>query len=270
MNKLNCEIIQDLMPSYLDGICSKSSKEAVEQHISGCEACRERLSLLKDTELNADTADRQELDFMKKVKHYFTLKNSIGAGLLFLLSLAVLLIVPEIELNIELELYYTLFPILTLGTFLLLSNYQKKPKWSRARIAAAALSALGILYSIFICAQFLNSLETQSGPFGMELNQVGPFLNGQLLFVIFTELLIFAGYAVSSVKKEDSFGLLPTINLAGCILCMTYRSYLFKLESLETLTQGIWHNTLQILLITLCVSLTEFAVMQIRRRRLTK
>ncbi len=270
MDKLNCEIIQDLMPSYLDGICSKSSAEAVEEHITGCRECRERLALLKNTELNAGDNSKQELDFMRKVKHYFTLKNSIGVALLFLLSVSVLLIIPEMQLNIELELYSTLFPILTLGTFILLSNYQEKPKWSSSRIAAAIISALGVLYSFYICAQIFYSLRTDSGPFGMPLDQTGPFLNWQLLVIICVELFFFACYAIDSVTKEHSFGMLPTLNLAGCLLCMTYRSYLFKMDSLKTLTQSLWDNTLFILLITFCVSLVELIVIKIRSCSLKK
>ena len=33
MNQLNCDIIKDLMPSYLDNLCSDSSRKAVEDHL---------------------------------------------------------------------------------------------------------------------------------------------------------------------------------------------------------------------------------------------
>lgn len=41
--KINCQIAGDLMTPYLDGTCSEDSKRALEEHIAGCEACRERL-----------------------------------------------------------------------------------------------------------------------------------------------------------------------------------------------------------------------------------
>lgn len=38
--KLSCEMIQDLLPLYCDGVCSQDSKEAVEAHLKECEKCK--------------------------------------------------------------------------------------------------------------------------------------------------------------------------------------------------------------------------------------
>lgn len=38
--KISCEIIQDLLPLYCDGVCSGYSKQAVETHLETCEKCR--------------------------------------------------------------------------------------------------------------------------------------------------------------------------------------------------------------------------------------
>lgn len=37
--KMDCEIIQDLMPLMADDVCSEKSKQAVEAHIEECEEC---------------------------------------------------------------------------------------------------------------------------------------------------------------------------------------------------------------------------------------
>ena len=42
--KLQCTVIEDLLPIYLDGICSKESEELVEAHLLECPACREMLA----------------------------------------------------------------------------------------------------------------------------------------------------------------------------------------------------------------------------------
>ena len=39
MNR-DCEIVQDLLPLYVDGICSHSSAELVETHVRDCEIYR--------------------------------------------------------------------------------------------------------------------------------------------------------------------------------------------------------------------------------------
>ena len=45
--KIHCDIIKDLMPLYIDGICSNKSKEIIEEHIKECEACKNELQLIK-------------------------------------------------------------------------------------------------------------------------------------------------------------------------------------------------------------------------------
>ena len=47
-NKLECDIVCDLLPLYHDGIASDATKSAVEQHISECDKCREELKLLQE------------------------------------------------------------------------------------------------------------------------------------------------------------------------------------------------------------------------------
>ena len=43
---MNCDIIQDLLPLYHDGVCSAASQAAVEDHLASCKTCREALSAL--------------------------------------------------------------------------------------------------------------------------------------------------------------------------------------------------------------------------------
>lgn len=65
MSKVNCEIVRDLIPSYLDGICSQSSREAVEEHVENCGECRESLETLRRTSLGGDRVQQGELNLMK-------------------------------------------------------------------------------------------------------------------------------------------------------------------------------------------------------------
>lgn len=46
MNNISCEIIQDLLPLYCDGVCSEESKKAILSHIQACEKCREELRVM--------------------------------------------------------------------------------------------------------------------------------------------------------------------------------------------------------------------------------
>ena len=41
MNNVTCSIVEDLLPLYMDGCCSKDSQQAVAEHMKTCEKCRE-------------------------------------------------------------------------------------------------------------------------------------------------------------------------------------------------------------------------------------
>ncbi len=43
---MDCSIIQDLLPLYVDECCSEVSREAVERHLVQCSACREALQTM--------------------------------------------------------------------------------------------------------------------------------------------------------------------------------------------------------------------------------
>ena len=42
-----CDLVKDLLLNYVDGVLTDTSKEFVEQHISGCPKCQERLQDIK-------------------------------------------------------------------------------------------------------------------------------------------------------------------------------------------------------------------------------
>lgn len=46
MNNVCCEIIQDLLPLYCDGVCSKESRQMILAHIQTCDRCREELRVM--------------------------------------------------------------------------------------------------------------------------------------------------------------------------------------------------------------------------------
>ena len=67
--KLDCELIQDLLPLYAEGLCSPASRRAVEEHLSDCEDCR-RLTAPLPIEEPGDTpnADRAVKKGIKSVR----------------------------------------------------------------------------------------------------------------------------------------------------------------------------------------------------------
>lgn len=64
-----CEIVQDLMPSYVDGLASESTAKIIEEHVRECDACRSMLESMRadnGTPAQIPETDRKEIDFLRK------------------------------------------------------------------------------------------------------------------------------------------------------------------------------------------------------------
>lgn len=68
-NKLPCEIIRDLLPSYVDGLTSEVTNEAICEHIKSCDACKETLHRMQaPEEIESEEEQEKEIDFLKKTR----------------------------------------------------------------------------------------------------------------------------------------------------------------------------------------------------------
>lgn len=67
MNK-SCDIVRDLIPLYLDNVCSQESRRFVEEHAEHCESCKEELSKNRiEYESMMFGTDKEEVETMKKI-----------------------------------------------------------------------------------------------------------------------------------------------------------------------------------------------------------
>ncbi len=48
MSRFDCDITKDLLPLYVDSVCSKKSCECIEEHLKECNSCREELRILRE------------------------------------------------------------------------------------------------------------------------------------------------------------------------------------------------------------------------------
>ena len=67
-NDLTCGVVQDLLPSYVEGLTSPESNTAVERHLSGCPDCAQLRAALAGAPEQAAPEDTKEVDYLKKVK----------------------------------------------------------------------------------------------------------------------------------------------------------------------------------------------------------
>lgn len=96
--KKECEIVQDLLFSYNDGVLSKSSIELVENHLKNCKLCQNRLKEIK-SDISKNNDDKKEVDYLKKVRKKLNKKT-------ILITISTLLLVIIIVLNIMVFVNY--------------------------------------------------------------------------------------------------------------------------------------------------------------------
>ena len=71
MDKINCNVLGDLLPLYADDVVSEDTKRIVEEHLAECEECAEKYAQMKreideDIRLKAAEAERSALLAAKK------------------------------------------------------------------------------------------------------------------------------------------------------------------------------------------------------------
>ena len=86
-SSLPCDIVQDLLPSYADGILSDTGTAAVAKHLQSCEHCHDIYHAMVNDEPHESTPGQQEkeIDYLKKVRsktRHFTIAAILIAVLL--------------------------------------------------------------------------------------------------------------------------------------------------------------------------------------------
>lgn len=88
MEKKMCEIVGDLMPLYVDDVCSEKSKQLIERHLEECETCKQLLETMK-LEVNIPTNKEQSLEdvkIIKKVKKRIWIERIVIAVLVLIVT----------------------------------------------------------------------------------------------------------------------------------------------------------------------------------------
>ena len=55
-----CDIVQDLLPLYVDGVCSEAGRKLVEEHIPACSRCQETKKYLDDPSIEASVKTEKD------------------------------------------------------------------------------------------------------------------------------------------------------------------------------------------------------------------
>ena len=90
-------MIADLLPLYIDDVCSPSSRQAVEEHLSECQPCRKLCEDMRSCDSDIDRGIAEERDkVLEKQAKFFKRRSAIAGsiiGAIFAIPILICLIV---------------------------------------------------------------------------------------------------------------------------------------------------------------------------------
>lgn len=223
MSKKNCDIIKDLLPSYVDGICSEASKLWIEEHLAECEMCRQTMEMLKNTEISAGKLEMAQLDAGKKVKKKQLKHSIVNLGLCLCIAILMVLVFAKQSDMVSQMVLYVALPICMLVTWLTNKGRQVKRLWDKwdtvslAAVVVATIYGTGIL--LYVTLEALAGKEV----FSMAVNEVGPFLHTQLIVVSIVCLGGYVSQMVRLYQKGSVNSIILSLCLMGIFLMLAYR-----------------------------------------------
>jgi len=66
--KKECDMVQDLLFSYSDGVLSEASKAFVEEHLKACKECEKQLEEIQNENKETTKEIRKEIDYLKGIE----------------------------------------------------------------------------------------------------------------------------------------------------------------------------------------------------------
>lgn len=79
-SRIRCEVVRDLLPTYIEGLTSEVTNEEIESHLSSCKECEMIYNEMK-TPIE-DPLETREMDYLKKVKQRTNIKIITGVALI--------------------------------------------------------------------------------------------------------------------------------------------------------------------------------------------
>ena len=251
MSKKECDIIKDLLPSYVDEICSEASKEWVEEHLAGCEDCKRTVEMLKNTEISSRRLEQESLDAGRKVIRK-NLRRSVFNLALCLLTAFLMFLVFEMDgVQIPQMARYIAFPISLLMTWLTFRNQTKRRTWDKWDFIMTVTVVLATGYGAGMMKYGFSQAVKGETIFGLTLNGFGPFLYGQMVLAAVLCFAVYVLQIVRTVKQGRSNSLPLCLSLTGIFLMMGYCSYMGNLTDLKSAGEILNEETFTVLMVGL-------------------
>lgn len=263
--EITCDIIRDLLPSYLDGICSEDSKKIIGQHISTCADCASLMDVLQESEASERQWEAKQIAFMKKIKKNAGKKEIVGLGILLAAILFGLRIFSE-HYGAASWLYLVVLPLILADTHFLLTDHIALTKQTETKIILLLTSGLLLCASILLALVSMQWVDRQHYPFGIEAANLGGFLKNIYFFLALCQFAVFAGSVALTLKTANSHGIVISTSATGFFLILYIISVFASMSSVE-MSQRALGQSLYILLEGACIAAAAEILQRKKRQK---
>lgn len=243
MKKLECDVIRDLIPSYVEEICSETSKRYVDEHLQDCPDCDRLMRQLRDTDFSTTKLEQRQFDGYKKAKRQISQQSISGV------LLAVMLVFSAITGSWLLihgggarsdKGYYMLLGISVACTIYYMTVRKPTTPMQKADWGMAILSILGTGYLTWLVHYSLMEFMVYRIPFGIQAGQFGSFVRYQFNAAAILQLVMYLLLLWRLVKKQINNGGTLCLCLTGICLTYLYNNYFGSMD----LSSGFSENTI--------------------------
>ncbi len=102
MDRFNCEVIEDILPLYVEDMESPSTKALVEEHLADCEKCRKKeQDMRKNVQIPIDT----DTGTLEKIRRYL-FRKKVTTVIVAVLSVLLIVVLLGVHLNSPIVIPY--------------------------------------------------------------------------------------------------------------------------------------------------------------------
>lgn len=266
MMKMNCDIIQDLIPSYVDGICSDATKEYVEEHVRECNQCRKQVEIYRDTEISDHNIEQKQIDGFKKYRRHMKSMNLLSMVLVLLLIGLGTYTFCTNYISLSTTVYYMMFPICMIGLYLITGEKRNMKRAKKKDYIVAALSIIDTVCAIGFMLYAVNCVISGKTVFSVENTQLGPFIH-KVWGILFLLLVIgFVYLLLRMIRNNVNNKCMIGLQMMEMFLLLAYVTLLKKLTSIEAF-YGVFTQTTVIIGVMGFAGIIVFAVIEQKAKK---
>ena len=231
MNK-ECEIVRDLLPLYVDDVCSESSRDIVETHLKECADCAAYLEQIRSDEAEEDLKEEKGLVIQRQAKRFrrrSAVAGSIVSGI-FMVPILVCLIVNLVSGRTVDWFFVVLAGMLVAASLVVVPLMASESKlfWTFCAftVSLVVLLAVCALYThgswFFVAASAtLFGLSAVFLPFAIKAKPLKPWVEGhsKALLVLAVDGILFGNMmnVISWHRKGFGFTMLVAVLVLAAI-----------------------------------------------------